>query len=257
LKLISYASLIWLLHSCSSSAKTNSFSTTRSGFINRYFTPQIDGEINEWGPLLSYDRFTKCLYAIGNDTSSLYIALRAADRTQQMKILDAGLEIWLNTNGKKNKSIGVKFPLGTGAAAVVLGRVPGNESKEMRQQVRQQWMNMELTGFKYGLNGEQNIIADSSPVKAVIQWDGKGNMDYELKIPFFSLDKTAATCPEKWYVGIFINGMDLPDYLRPGLETGLHSGMKQHPDPDRADSNRLDDITRGNFFWTKYTIANE
>ena len=263
-----------LIESCGSSKKASSSSGTQEDkYYSRHLTPVIDGKMNEWGDTLLYDNSTKCIYSIANDESALYIAIKATDRIQQMKIVQGGMEIWIDDKAKKKKSIGVKFPLGGGSMSMPTGRTSGSgqDSKEMKLQMRQQMklqmLTMELTGFKESLNGPQSVYSDVLQVKPVIDWDDKDNMIYELVIPFAALDETVRANLNNISIGIFINGLKMDQGSGGGMPSGgpPGGGMRGGGGPPGGmrpggggmpDQSQMENMSKDNSFWKKYTIAN-
>ena len=256
-----------LIESCGSAKKTGlSSGTPKDKLYSRHLTPVIDGNMNEWGTTLLYDNSTKCIYAIANDESALYICIKAIDRMQQIKIIQGGMEIWIDDKAKKKKSIGVKFPLGGGSMPMPTGKTSGSgqDSKEMRQQMRLKLLTMELTGFKEGLNGPHDIYSNVQ-VKPVIDWDDNDNMVYELAIPFATLDETVRANLNNISIGIFIKGLKM-DRGFGGMPTGgpPGGGMQggggppggmRPGDGGMPDQSQMENMSKDNSFWTKYTIA--
>lgn len=260
-----------LVESCGGSKKTSSSSgTSEEKFYSRRLTPVIDGKMNEWGETLLYDNNTKSIYALANDDTALYIVIKAVDRMQQMKIVQGGMEIWIDDKAKKKKSTGIKFPMGGGGMAMPTGRSNGQEKdgqdKAMRQQMRLKMLTMELTGFKEGINGSHDVYSNLQ-VKPVIDWDDKDNMIYELVIPFAALDETVRANLANISIGIVIKGLKMdeapgggmpaggpPGGGRPGGGGPPGGGMRPGGGgmPDRS---QMDNMSKDNSFWTKYTIA--
>jgi hypothetical protein len=249
-----------LIQSCSSSKETNSFSGKAEGeYYSRHLTPVIDGKMNEWGDTLLYDNATKCIYSIANDESALYIGIKATDRIQQMKMIQGGMEIFIDNKVKKNKSIGIKYPLGGGTVSTPGNRSNGQDLKEMQQQMKAQMLRMELIGFKEGLNGEQGIYS-STMVRPVMDWDNKDNLIYEVVIPFEALDESVKADLNDISIGIFINGLKVPQGAGGGMPSGGPpggGGMRPVGRNDRSmpDQSEIENIMKENSFWTKYTIS--
>src|SRR5271156_4619244 len=75
---------------------------------------KIDARLNDWEiPLRLYDDETKLNYTVTNDADNLYICMRASDSHVQMKIMEAGMQVWIDTAGKNQHSIGIFYPLST------------------------------------------------------------------------------------------------------------------------------------------------
>jgi len=202
---IAIVSLI-LIQSCGGSKETSSSSEKSEGkYYSRHLTPMIDGKMNEWGDTLLFDNSTKCIYSIANDESALYISIKATDRIQQMKIIQGGMEIWIDDKAKKNKATGIRFPVGGGDLSMPTDRASGQDPNEMRQQVKLKMGSMELAGFKDGLNGSQSVYSKAQ-VKLALDWDDKDNMIYELAIPFAALEETVKDNLNNISIGFLLKG---------------------------------------------------
>jgi hypothetical protein len=51
------------------------------------------------------------LVGIKNDKDNLYICMITANRMTQMQMLALGSTVWIDADGKKNKTFGVRFPV--------------------------------------------------------------------------------------------------------------------------------------------------
>lgn len=258
---IALAQLITLL-SCSGSKETGlSAKTSGEKFFSRYLTPVIDGKMKDWGDtLLSYDASTKSIYCIANDTSNLYICIKAIDQAQQMKIIQGGMEIWIDDKMKRNKTTGIKFPLGGSIGQVPPEQNRGPDSKQMHLQAKLKMMTMELTGFRDEFNGKRNIYSDI-PIKPVIDWDNKDDLIYELAIPFAALNNITVATLSNISIEIVIKGMSMDQGMPEGgirrsppaggPPGGIRPGGTGGSMPDRS---QMENMSKENSFWTKYTI---
>jgi hypothetical protein len=253
-----------LIESCSSSKKAGSTSGTPvDKYYSRHLTPVINGNMNEWGDTLLFDNSTKCSYALANDDSALYIAIKIQDRMQQMKIVQGGMEIWIDNLAKKKKSIGVKFPVGGGSMQMPTSRASGGgqDLKEMRQQMKLKMLTLELTGFKAGINGTFDVFSNVK-VKPVIDWEDNGSMVYELMIPFELLDETVRANLNNISIGIFIKGLKMeqgsgggmPGGGRPGGGPPGGGGMRPGGGA-MPDQSQMENMLKDSFFWRKYTVG--
>jgi hypothetical protein len=72
----------------------------------------IDGDSKEWpSPYPNYDSKAMIAYATSNDKDNLYITIESGDEYTQMKILKAGLTVWIDTDGKKGQYLAIHYPL--------------------------------------------------------------------------------------------------------------------------------------------------
>lgn len=157
----------------------------------------IDGENSDWSTPYSFmDDKAKIEFSFSNDKENLYLTLKTSDRFTQMKILHSGMQVWLDVEGKKNKTTAIYYPLETGMPAMSAGAIrerPGKEEghKENDRLKRQAENAKEYTlaGFK-GFNGTY-AIAQRNGCKIQIKMDASANGEliYELAIPFKSFYK--------------------------------------------------------------------
>jgi hypothetical protein len=61
-----------------------------------------------------YNKSAKTWCCIYNDHNAVYIQLSMTDRLQQKKVVENGIELWVDVKGKRKKNTGIKFPLPAG-----------------------------------------------------------------------------------------------------------------------------------------------
>ena len=70
----------------------------------------VDGNLRDWGDSLRYyNEEKKLYYTIANDGQFLYLAMRFNDRSEQERILWAGLTWGINPKGKKKETYSLTF----------------------------------------------------------------------------------------------------------------------------------------------------
>ena len=72
-----------------------------------------------------YSEKSKLYYCISNDSKFAYIDLNIIDKNVKAQVLRSGLTVWIGTNGKKTKKIGIKYP--AGSPSVNKGNMPGKQ----------------------------------------------------------------------------------------------------------------------------------
>lgn len=154
----------------------------------------IDGNPTEWSlPLRYSDSKSGLQYTITNDDSIIYIAVRATEQQIQMKILIAGMQLWINPEGKFKKTACIHFPLpGKPDPKSIDGNMqPGTQqvqkpgTTDMAKQFRLHDPEITFSGFLPGYNGTFNTD-ETKWIKAAINWDSDNNMTYELRVPLKS-----------------------------------------------------------------------
>jgi len=199
---------------------------------------KIDGDLKDWGDSLRYYNEDKKLnYALANDKENLYMAIRVNDRTEQIRIIRAGLTLSVNTKGKKKEVSSITFPVGNPDQPQT-----GLDDKKtnpdlLDQQDRDEMMNAKLTKLRnIKVTGfpdiESDIITTSNTygIKVALNIDADGYLNYEAAIPlkFFHAD---AADKSEWAFNIKINGVTHPtsktgdaDANAGGMGGGRHGG---------------------------------
>lgn len=91
----------------------------------------VDGINKEWpSHLPQYDPKTGINFEVANDISNMYFILKISDAATQKQIMQDGLEIWINAEGKKKKTTGITFPLPLKEAISKGGRPEKGQSGE-------------------------------------------------------------------------------------------------------------------------------
>ncbi|HWY38756.1 MAG TPA: hypothetical protein VNY73_09370 [Bacteroidia bacterium] len=193
-----------------------------------------DGRLTEWqAPLRFYDPDTKLNYVVSNDKENLYVCIRAADEQSQMKIIRGGMQVWIDTTGKKKKQVGISFPL-----SAKMRTNDGEESpsefkrsekpnmERLHKKITDEANEMLLTGFKQPLNG-YTARQNTSGLKLSINWDTNNIMIYEAIIPFSTFYKptlTNADSLKTFGFSIVVNGLAAPERKDDGGSGGANMG---------------------------------
>jgi len=171
----------------------------------------VNGNSSEWqSSLFSFNKEAQVNYSIVNDSSAFYICLRIADEHAQMKALRNGIEIRFNSRGKKKAEATLHYPIG--GKTDMGGRINQGDNrsrKTMHLMFLLQMQDMELIGFKNGINGLQSIKSGKNAFLAAVNWDSTNVMVYEARVPFsaFVSDIKAAN---PLAVGIIMKGAPKP-----------------------------------------------
>ena len=143
----------------------------------------------------------KFLYCISNDGKNAYIDLEIGDKNVINQVLRSGLTVWINTDGKKSKKTGVKYPASSLSAN--RGNIPGSQGPQMPQDMKGKQTlpgvkspdSLMLIGFS---KGEPVLISnretDNFHGSASLQKNS--NLYYELIIPLAKIS-TADTNNKK------------------------------------------------------------
>ena len=197
---------------------------------------KIDGDLKDWGDSLRYyNEDKKIYYTLANDKDNLYMVVRVNDRTEQIRIIRAGLTLSINTKGKKKEESSITFPVSNPDEPQTS---PSDDKKTnpdlLDQQDRDEMLrakmtklrNIKVTGFP---DIESDIMTTSNTygIKVALNIDANDNLVYEAAIPlkFFH-----AVAPDKteWAFNIKINGVTHPSNASKSADAGGMGGGGGH-----------------------------
>lgn len=133
----------------------------------------------------SYGFFKKgnLLYYISNDKDNLYIDIKIKDSGVQYKILQEGLTVWFNADGKQHKEVGIRYPIGA-----KFTKEPGIRGSGASVSASPLAManNIRLIGFP---GPESNMIPakNTDDFGGSVEYDKDGNLFYTLRMPISKL----------------------------------------------------------------------
>jgi hypothetical protein len=195
-------------------AQTNK--TSQNTLLTPPASIKIDGGLKDWGDSLRYyNNEKKIHYTLANDKTTLYAAIRISDRMDQVRTLNAGITLGIDTKGKKKESFALTFPLADPGSTPDYGK-RNNGNGEVTQEDRDQLMrdrvtklrNIKVEGFK-DIEGDMITTSNTYGIKAAIDYDAEGNLVYELAIPlsFFHADDITKN---EWAFNFKLNGLQRP-----------------------------------------------
>ncbi len=190
----------------------------------------VDGYNNDWPDPYPYSDIDAMIsYAITNDAKNLYLTIETNNPKGQLKILDAGMRVWIDTGGAQKMTAAIDYPVVREHTQIPTDRLAGEHSsgendEDTRIQMRAKNFladakEISFEGFK-DCNTSFNINATNfCNIKVRIAIDSvSNNMVWEASVPFKALtgkeqmDRTDAGKP--YSIGIYINGFELPDRVK-------------------------------------------
>jgi hypothetical protein len=123
---------------------------------------------------MGYFKKGNFLYYISNDRDNLYIDLKIEDSGVQYKILQDGMAVWINVDGKSRKEAGIRFPLGAR-----LAKGPGMQGNESPLAIAKVIQVIGLSG------AEREMIPADNPdnFSGSVKYDSQGILFYYLRMP--------------------------------------------------------------------------
>lgn len=156
-------------------------------------------------------------YTIFNDDHSIIVALKVQDPAEAVKLARNGMEIWIDPKGKKNKKIGVHYPLGSSADDMQSrpnGMMDMNSGDTGTVLLRKQAIltllrkkDAEYAGFKPDINGKKDV-SDTSNINIATTYPPRDAFYYTVRIPFTAFQEPIDP-HHPFSVGIIIKGMQM------------------------------------------------
>ena len=152
--------------------------------------PTIDGSNSDWeGGTLTLYKKTKVNYAFRNDDDNLYVIFIFSEpsRAYLSTIREAGITLWLNTDGKKKKKYGIRFAIKTVSAdnyiQIVEQMMGETMPEEKRQQIRTKESYQIFHNEVIDKEGEAPIISSGPTAPEFGTSGGREQVIFEFKIP--------------------------------------------------------------------------
>jgi hypothetical protein len=173
----------------------------------------VDGDLSEWNePLRFSSSGGQVQYNVTNDNDNIYISLETHDDATALKILRAGVNIYIDPATGQSKNICVAFPLANPSAAPEKNANAGgmkHDTKELRQVLLIQANTFSVTGFQ---NMENRLydVSDKSRIKVAMKPEPNNGLGYEAAIPMqyiFGNTTVPKNAARNISVGIVINAM--------------------------------------------------
>lgn len=83
----------------------------------------VDGQADEWGLTWEADEEKSFNYNVCLDDANLYVRVKVEDFYVKRKMGAFGFTLWFDTNGKKKRTYGLKFPVGGTEADERMGQL--------------------------------------------------------------------------------------------------------------------------------------
>jgi hypothetical protein len=181
----------------------------------------IDGKESEWSGKIYYLEDQKIGVGLQNDTTNLYILVKATDRGRQMQIMRTGLTIWLDATGKDKKNLGIHYPIGMQEYGIPDVKANPNTEYATEEQNRFTEMLKEIEVLGPGKNDRNRIgKANNFGIEAALS-DTLGVMIYELKIPLKSTSQYPYAISANPGSSISV-GLEAGKFNREGMGQRMH-----------------------------------
>ena len=201
----------------------------------------VDGKENDWPAVLPYfDKDAGISYSITHNDSMAYICLKPKDDIAQVKIIKAGLTIYIDQSGKKKKACSILFPIPTENESS-----SGSQLNDLKTMEFMAFMNVKeyrLSGFIKGNGTFNKDQGNDAGVEVKIGFSEKGELIYEAAIPFAAFYPKQKISEEdngkSIAIGFFIDSFTKPiapdnnaSYSKSSVDRSSQSNSSGNPQP--------------------------
>ncbi|MEQ6166135.1 hypothetical protein AAOE16_02980 [Ekhidna sp. MALMAid0563] len=169
----------------------------------------VDGSNEDWPHLVHFEKEAGMLYGVTHDQENLYVLARFYEDDAKRRVISSGLTVWIDPDGKKNREIGVSYP--------VIGSQPKRERNRDVQNSRKekelddnQLENIMIQGVfsdDMQITQKSHLVID---LDVMIGFDSTRNLLYELKMPLALLKQKAKKDIGKIAIGFELSGPTRP-----------------------------------------------
>ena len=189
-----------------------------------------------------YDNNGRLFYIVSNDMDNFYCFIKTTDLQTQRKILTSGIQLWIDTTGKKQQKTGVLFPFENQLkkinAELTSGTTPYDDENKRQLQdlsaLKKKFSEnrpkmMHLAGFKPPVAGIVSV-ENNFGIAVDISWDSTNTMNYKAIIPFKTFYKKNLSISDSakiFGVAIDLNSVSMMEsQVRPpgGVSFGMGMG---------------------------------
>lgn len=153
----------------------------------------LDGKGGDWLGAKYYFEDTAISVGLINDEQYLYVSMMTENPMIRTQIMRQGLIVWLDPEGGKNKTFGIKYPLGRQLGEQEGERIDPRDMmdevarEEMMQRFQETMTELEVLGPDERVLAKMDI-EDAQGIEVKVR-NAVGTLVYELKIPLLSSEE--------------------------------------------------------------------
>jgi len=195
----------------------------------------IDGIDNDWDlNKIRVDSTNQLMYKISNDAFYLYVCIKSNNDCIKMRILEAGMYLYVNTNGKKKETAGIVFPIANRTSfKPIYRKIYKIDTSNMYKYLNN------LKEFSiFGLGGAEN--------PTLFSYEGENDLNVNVKV---GLNKKFELIYEAAIPLTLLNTTDITGITKPSKSVAIGIVVNPFPNPatlnDISESDRMPPIFTG------------
>lgn len=143
----------------------------------------VDGQQNEWQDQMTFVEKENVSIGVSNDSEFLYLSLVANNQDVRRQMMMRGFTVWFDADGGKDKTFGIRYPMGVFGNGVMAWPPPRNGDEAPPRDFEMALQEFELIGpgkderQKFTLGGAKGIEMKID--------NSEESLVYEIKIPLY------------------------------------------------------------------------
>jgi hypothetical protein len=183
----------------------------------------VDGKGDDWLGAKYYFEDVNISLGLLNDDRFLYVCMDVENPMLRAHIMRQGLTLWLDHKGGKEKSFGIRFPLGRqGSGRLTRESMDEQNREEMIERFEQSLTDLEILGP--GKNEIKKMAVEEATGIEIKLKASTGWLVYELKIPLIPTEEHPYAIGTKAGDSIGI-GLEAPEIDMSAMRDRLGGGM--------------------------------
>jgi hypothetical protein len=153
----------------------------------------LDGKGGDWLGAKYYFEDSAVSVGLINDEQHLYVSMMTENPMIRAQVMRQGLTVWIDPQGGKDKTFGIKYPIGRQGEELESERMDAQKimdeitREEMMQRLQESMTELEVLGPDEEVLAKMDI-EDAKGIEVKMRNAG-GTFVYELKIPLSSSEK--------------------------------------------------------------------
>jgi hypothetical protein len=186
----------------------------------------VDGKNTDWlGAMLFFEEDNVSVGLL-NDENFFYICMIAEDEFIRAQLMRQGFTLWFDPDGGKEKTFGIKYPVGMQASDLPSGiRIDEQRMERPRQALRRAMNELEILGPGKD-EVKKMLIEEAKGIDIHVEFSS-GMLVYELKVPLIQSEQhpyaIGAEAGSSVGIGLETAKMERPD-MRSGMSGGRAGG---------------------------------
>ena len=146
----------------------------------------VDGKSADWRGAMLFFEDDNVSVGLLNDENFFYICMIVEDQFMRTQVMRQGFTLWFDPDGGKEKTFGIKYPLGMQASGTGMRRDEQNLERSS-QAPRRPMIELEILG-----PGKDELkkmpIAEAKGIDIIVEFSS-GMLVYELKVPLIQSEQ--------------------------------------------------------------------